>query len=206
MAKTKGKRAEDHRVKGSKEKLSLMGGGFSNMSYKDVKRRAIVLGMPFPEAVEADFGRLASFVQKSTNAPDTSLLDKYDDWVDGILEERGYDKNHPMRSYQLRLGYLGEERPSQEGSEETPLKPRRNKKKIKGLPQTKKPKREYTSSGLVQGTKKAYTEELVNKGFSLDRVTRRVLQKFPEANENTVKIWYRKFSRAKKNEQNTPQE
>lgn len=207
MAANKGKRIEHHRVSGPKEKISLMGQGFSNMTFKDVKRRAIILGMPFPDATEADFGKLASYVQKSTNHPDTSLLDKYDDWIDQILEQRGYDKNHPMRSYQLRLGYLGEEKkPSEDslGEEESQV---RKTKRIKGLPKTPKKKRELTESGLVAGTKKAYTEELVNRGFSVERTIRRVMKKFPEANEKSIRQWYKKFQRLNKNnEQNSSKE
>lgn len=184
--RNKGKQKADHRVKGPKEKISLMGGGFANMTFKDVKRRAIALGMPFPDATDADFGKLASFVQKSINKPDTSLIDKYDDWVDAILEERGYAKDDPMRNYMLRLGYLGEENPETK---------ERKKKVIKGLPKTKKAPREKDEQGYWKGTKKSYTFELSARGFTLERITRRVLKKFPDANPKSIKQWYRIYLR-----------
>ena len=173
----------DHRITGNKEKVKMLStnGGPGNMTYKDYKRRAIALGMPFPDACAADWGALASYIAKSDNKPDTSLIDKYDEWVDKILEERGYPKDHPMRSYQLALGFISED---EETKEKKP-------KRIKGLEKPKKPKREKDEIGLWKGTKKSYTFELTLKGFSLERVTRRVLKKFPDAKEKSVQQWYR---------------
>lgn len=182
--KNQATKKEGHRIKGSKEKISLMGGGFANMTYRDVKRRAISLGMPFPDAVMADFGKLASYVQKSENKPDTSLIDAYDDWIDQQLEERGYKKGDPMRSYQLRLGYIGEDNVGE-------IK----KKKIKGLPKTPKPKREKDNQGFWKGTKKSYTFELAERGYSIERIIRRVTKKFPEANPKSINQWYRAYIR-----------
>lgn len=192
--RNKGKRKEDHRISGSKEKISLMGNrGFANMTYRDVKRRAISLGMPFPDAVIADFGKLASYIQKANTKPDTSLIDQYDDWIDKQLEERGYAKDDPMRNYQLRLGYIGED-------EVGKIK----KKKIKGLPKTPKPKREKDERGLWKGTKKSYTFELTERGYPLDRIIRRVVKKFPEANPKSITQWYRAYYR--KNKRNEAKE
>lgn len=184
--RNKGKRKEDHRIPGSKEKISMMRGGFANMTYKDVKRRALTLGMPFPDAVTADFGKLASYIQKSTNKPDTSLIDQYDDWIDQQLEERGYDKKHPMRAYELRYGYV-----SEENAEKV------KKKKIAGLPKTPKPKREKDEQGLWKGTKKSYTFELSAKGFPIERIIRRVTKKFPDANPKSITQWNRAYLRKK---------
>jgi hypothetical protein len=182
MKRTKGKSSKDHKISGPKEKLQIMGGGLSNMNYKDCKRRAIALGMPFPDACAADFGRLHSFIMKSENKPDPSLIDQYDDWMDQQLELRGYAKDDPMRSYQLRLGFVGED---PEG--DAPKK----SKRIKGIPKPKKPKREKTAEGRWKGTKKAYTYELTARGFSLERITRRVQGKFPDAVEKSIKQWHR---------------
>lgn len=175
------KKIDKHRITGSKEKLQLVKDGFENMTYRDCKRRAVALGMPFPEACEADWGRLASYIDKANTKPDPSLIDKYDDWVDKILEERGYAKDDPMRNYQLRLGYISEDAVTKQ----------RTQKRVKGIPKPKKPKREKDEHGLWKGTKKSYTYELTKKGYSFDRVLRRVLKKFPEANEKSVNQWYK---------------
>lgn len=180
-------RKKDHRIGGPKEKLSLMGGGFANMTYKDVKRRAISLGMPFTDAVIADFGKLASYIQKTDARPDTSLIDLYDNWIDEQLEERGYAKDDPMRNYQLRLGYIGED---EQGKEKV--------KKIKGLPKTPKPKREKDEQGYWKGTKKSYTFELSAKGYPIERIIRRVTKKFPDANPKSITQWNRAYLRKQK--------
>ena len=65
-----------------------------------------------------------------------------------MLEQAGYAKDDPLRSYQLRLGFISEEK-VEEGKRKT--------RKIKGLPKPKKPKREKDESGLWKGTKKSYT-------------------------------------------------
>lgn len=177
----------DHRITGGKEKMGMMVGGLGNMTYRDCKRRAVALGMPFPDALEADWGRLASYIAKTDAKPDTSLIDKYDDWMDKLLEERGYAKDDPMRSYQLRLGFIAEDAVTKQ----------KKVKRIKGLPKSKKPKREKDESGLWKGTKKSYTFELTNKGFELPRIIRRVKKKFPEAKDKSIQQWYRAALRKK---------
>lgn len=184
------KRKKEHHITGGKDKLKLISsaGGFSNMTYRDCKRRAVALGMPFPDACAADWGRLQSYIMKTENKPDLSLIDKYDDWVDSMLEQAGYAKDDPLRSYQLRLGFISEEK-VEEGKRKT--------RKIKGLPKPKKPKREKDESGLWKGTKKSYTYELTNKGYTLERITRRVMKKFSEAKSKSIQQWYRAALRKK---------
>ena len=82
MARVTKKIKDKNRIKGSKEKLKLFPGGLDAMSFKDCKRRAVSLGMPFPEACSADWGRLQSYILKADTKPDNSLIDKYDDWMD----------------------------------------------------------------------------------------------------------------------------
>lgn len=160
-------------------------GGPSKMNYKDAKRRALALGMPFPEAVEADFNRLLSFIVNSTNTPDPSLIDKYDDWIDAQLDALGYTEDDPMRSYQLRYGYIKEKSPNGV-----------KKKRIVGMPKVKHV-REKDTNGLWKGTKKSYTFELASRGYSLERVTKRVQKKFPEALDKSIKQWWRSALKAK---------
>lgn len=173
---------------GSKEKMNLLSGGLENMTYRDCKRRAISLGMPFPDACAADWNKLSQFILRSPNKPDNSLIDKYDDWVDKILEERGYEKDDPMRNYQLRLGFIGEEA----------VENQKKVKRVKGLEKPKKPKREKDELGLWKGTKKSYAFELTLKGYSIDRIIRRVMKKFPDANPKSIQQWYRAALRKKK--------
>ena len=150
-------------------------------TYKDLKREAVIRGMPFPDVVEADVYRLMGFINNSESKPDISLIDKFDDWVDVQLEQSGYGKDSPLRSSRLRLGFLGDE--DEKGN--------RASKRVKGIPKPKKPKRERDDNGLYKGTKKSYTFELANRGFPLERVIRRIKQKFPDASDKSINIWFR---------------
>lgn len=182
-----GKTKKQHQVKGSPEKVKMIGrlGGLRNMTFKDLQRQAIMLGMPFPEVPQSDFFRLESFIFNSSNEPDKSLIDKYDDWMDKVLEERGYSKDDPMRNYQLRLGFVSEDAVTKQ----------KKFKRVKGIPKPKKPKREKDERGLWKGTKKSYTFELTTRGYDLERVIRRVQKKFPEANDKSIKQWWRAAKR-----------
>lgn len=175
--------------RGKYELLGSMRSGGGSMTYKDIKRQAIILGMPFPDATGNSIGALLNYINSTSNEPDPSLIDKYDEWMDFQLSERGYAKDDPLRSSRLRLGFLGEEQ--EDGS--------RRSKRIKGVKKPKeKKKRQKDERGLVVGTKKSYTFELTSKGYDLDRVTRRVLKKFPDANAKSISLWYRKAKRGVK--------
>lgn len=182
-----GKTKKQYRLKGSSEKARMIGrlGGLRNMTFKDLQRQAIMLGMPFPEVPQSDFFRLESFILNSPNEPDKTLIDKYDDWMDKVLEERGYSKDDPMRNYQLRLGFVSEDAVTKQ----------KKFKRVKGIPKPKKPKREKDERGLWKGTKKSYTFELTARGYDLERVIRRVQKKFPEANDKSIKQWWRAAKR-----------
>lgn len=133
---------------------------------------AIERGMPFPEVVSSDFYSLVSFIDSErAQKPNPDLVLQFDLWLEGILKERGADY---LVKPSLRLSYVSDE--MREGSKEKPAK----EKKVK----EKKPTRERDSNNLLKGTKKSYTFELAKKGYSLDRIKRRVLKKFPEASEN----------------------
>lgn len=174
-------------IKGGKEKMGILGSGLGNMTYKDMKRRAVALGMPFPDACNADYNGLSTFITNTTNLPDNSLIDQYDEWMDKILESRGYGKDDPMRHYQLRLGFISEDAVTKQ----------KKHKRIKGLEKPKKPKREKDENNLWKGTKKSYTYELTYKGLKPERIVKRVLKKFPDANPKSVIQWHRAALRKK---------
>ena len=154
-------------------------------TYKELKREAVIRGMPFPDVVEADVYRLMSYIDNSIQKPQVELIDQFDDWVDEQLEQAGYPKGCSIRSPRLRLGFLGEE--DEVG--------KRVSKRVKGIPKPKKEKRVKGTNGLYQGTKKSFTYELTTKGFSLERVIRRVMKKFPDASEKSINIWFRNCSK-----------
>lgn len=175
----------------SKEKASFLGSAGRNMTYRDLKRKAIVLGMPFPDACAAGVFDLIGYTERSTNKPDKSLIDQYDDWMDKQLENIGYSKDDPLRNSKLRLGFLGEE--GEDGQ--------RKSKRVPGIkkPREKKPPRERDEFNLIKGTKKSYVWSLVTKGYDLERVTRRMKKKFPDANDKSITLWFRTARRTMNN-------
>lgn len=177
------------------KKASMIAGSSRYGTYKDLKRQAICLGMPFPDATGADHGTLISFINRTDNIPNTNLIDKYDDYIDEQLANLGYGPDDPMRSSRLRLGYIGETTESGEV----------RKKRVRGIKKTreKKAPRERDNFNLIKGTKKSYTFELTEKGYTLDRILRRVLKKFPDAKEKSIKLWHTAAKRKmKQNGQN----
>lgn len=175
----------------SKEKANLLTASGRNLTYKDLKRKAVILGMPFPDACKSGVFGLISYINNSTEKPNKDLINQYDDWMDKQLESLGYSKDGPLRSSRLRLGFLGEE-------DENGV---RKSKRVPGIkkPREKKPPKERDEFNLIKGTKKSYTFELVHKGFSIERVLRRVKKKFPDANDKSINLWYRKAKRDMKN-------
>lgn len=166
----------------SREKVNLLSNQGLNLKYRDLKRRAVILGMPFPDACSAGVFDLIKYINNSDAKPNKHLLDEYDEWMDKNLENLGYDKKDPIRSAGLRLGFLGED---EEGNP--------SPKRVPGIkkPTTKKPPRERDSFNLIKGTKKSYTFDLVSKGRSLERVIHLVKRKFPQANDKSITLWYR---------------
>jgi hypothetical protein len=167
-----------------------------NMTYRDLKRQAIVLGMPFPDACGCSIFSLISYIDHADVAPDPTLVDKFDAWVQKQFDESGVPQGDPIRSARLRLGFVGDEVDPDTGE----VKPKQ--RRVPGLkkPKKEKPKREKDQFGHVKGTKKQYVWDLTVKGYNLERITRRVLKKFPDANEKSISLWFRSAKReCKKN-------
>ena len=161
---------------------------------KDIRRQAIALGIPFPDVINKDIWALISYINQSNNTPDPSRIDEYDNWIDTHFDEIGIPKNDPIRHPHLRLGYIGEK--DEEGNI---IK----RKKIPGIKKNKyKKPRERDENNLIKGTKKSYTWELTKKGLNLERVIRRVLKKFPDANEKSIRLWHRACLREMKKNAN----
>ncbi len=185
--KTKEKKVDKNKTTGLPKIGNLPTRGIKK-TYKELKREAVIRGMPFPHVVEADVHKLSSFIDHSNNRPNISLVDEFDAWVDKQLDQAGYSQDDPLRSSRLRLGFIGDQ--VEEGVVKT--------KRIKGVPKPKKVKRERDDNGLYKGTKKSYTFELAARGFSLERTKRRVMKKFPDASEKSIKIWYGSYVRNSK--------
>lgn len=160
---------------------------FSDKTYRDLKKEAIELGMSFPDATAAGIQELISYIEpRIGDKKKSGIVEAYDDWADNQLALLGYPEGKHIRSPQLRLSYIGELDENRK-----PVRLERKEKKVKE-------KRERDENGLYKGTKKSYTYGLAEKGYSLDRVTRRVIKKFPDAKEKSIVIWYRNALKGKK--------
>lgn len=171
----------------SKEKSNFLGAAGRNQTYRDLKRKAVILGMPFPDACSASVFQLINWINTSEEKPNKHLINEYDDWMDRQLETAGLAKDDPLRSSKLRLGFLGEE--GEDGKRKT--------RRVSGIkkPREKKPPRERDEFNLIKGTKKSYVWELTSKEYELERIIRRMKKKFPEANEKSINLWYRTAKR-----------
>jgi hypothetical protein len=184
-------RKKDKPTNPKKSSYLLSSSKGKNLNYRDLKRQAIILGMPFPDACGCGIFGLINYIEHADAEPDPTLIDKFDQWISKQFDETGVPMNDPIRSPRLRLGFIGDEVDPETG--EVIQRQRR----VPGIkkPKKVKPKREKDSFGHVKGTKKQYVWDLTLKGYSLERVTRRVLKKFPEANAKSISLWYRSAKR-----------
>lgn len=158
-----------------------------NMKFKDLKRECVVRGMPFEDAINLGIPEMASFLRKNFHEKTNhELLNKFDDWQEKkileICEQKDIDPNtmiHPS----LRLGYIAEK-----DDDGNVIK----RKRVKVIVAKKKEKRERTDDGLFTGTKKAYTFKLQMEGHTKDMVIEKVKEKFPEASDKSISIWFNK--------------
>lgn len=158
------------------------------LTYRGAKRLAIQLGMPFPDALMATYHELDSYITHSKQPLDAGRVIEYDKWRDQLLADLGHDEQDVLRARQLTLSYVSDDKPQK------PLKtPKASDTKTST--RLKKVREKDPDSGLIKGTKKALTKELADKGFSLERVIRKVTAAFPTANERSIRQWYKKFNK-----------
>ena len=152
---------------------------FNDLTYKDLKKSCVSRGMPFDEVASGDVPSLHNWLHhNSLKTEDKSLINDYDDWVHEQLT--GMGKEYLLYP-SLRLGYIGDK----SDNEKVVKAPKIVKDKTPKLP------KEKTEDGVVKGTKKAYTFELARKGHNLEYIIKRILKRFPDASEKSIKIWFR---------------
>jgi hypothetical protein len=170
---------------------------------KDLKREVVIRGMPFMKVITTAWVGLAVYYRenffKKTNP---ALLDEFDKWQEEEILKSLNAKGKKIESWatdpRLRLGFIGET--DGEGNTLTI-------KRIKGISsRVKKPKRERTFNNIYAGTKKAMTYELQKNGVSKEETIKLVKEKFPEANDKSIGIWYNKSKKSINNGQNTKKE
>ena len=155
------------------------------LNLKQIKIECIGRGMDFVQVVESDFPTLNNWLSNNYLEPtDPTLVSKYDDFIDEFLTNSGKDYLvHPS----LRLGFIGDnsdERQSKVISENKKNHKKSNTNTNKGN------RREKDKNGIVKATKKSLTFKLQKKGFPFEKVKKRVLRRFPDANVKSLKIYF----------------
>ena len=183
--------------KATQKKVGEIFGAASNMRYADIKAACIMLGMDFEDVANADFCRLNSYFaeNRTKTNPVKARLDQYDEWVSGILISKGYKPDNPLVKYKQFST------PTEDEESEGNIK--RVLLKKAGVKPEKRAKKEKTEFGIYAGTKKDYVFKKAKiyseKGFTIEkalkRVIRKTMDKYPDAKEKSIKIWFRKVSK-----------
>lgn len=157
-----------------------------NMRFIDLQRAAVIRGMKFQNVVESGIAELQSFVIKYWNKPvKMELLEDFDKERMKEMKRRGLPDDEPF----VRLGFMGK---TDEETGEITSMIRPEKVKVKKIKKNRERDKEL---GIFTGTKKAFTFEMCKKGKSLDKTIEAVMKKFPEAQEKSIKIWYKKATK-----------
>jgi len=166
----------------------------SNMKHRDLQRACIVRGMPSQDMVESDHHKLVSwFIENYDNTQSEELLINHDGWVEEQLIARGYKKGDVLLSPALRFSYVGN---IEEIEKPKIIKPHNEKEKP---PNERKEKSTVdVNTGIRTGTKKALTYQLTISGLSIGEVIKGVKNKFPEAEDKSIKIWFKRATNLEK--------
>lgn len=163
-----------------------------NMKHSDLQKTCVLKGLEFRFIVEWDHHKLSNwFYHNFELGENPVLLDEYDAWMNKQLEERGYKKGDSVFAPCFRLGFA----PAID--EITHIKTPGVTTKVIPVSVTikgeDKPKRSVDeATGVVSGTKKNLTFTLTKQGLDLPKIVEAVLKAFPDAQEKSIKIWYKR--------------
>lgn len=167
----------------------------NRMKHKDLQKACVEKGLEFQLVIEYDHHKLANWFYKHFDDPgDANKIIEYDVFIESQLTALGYKKGDPMLAPCFRLGYV----PPEFADQNEKLKP----KKIQRENTESKPKRQIDeSTGIVAGTKKSLTYALTLTGMDIKQIVEKVLEKFPDAQEKSIKIWSKRCRDAQKPKQ-----
>ncbi len=149
-----------------------------------LKRECIIRGLPFDKVCGSIPQLQTWFLHNYNNGIDNTLLNKYDTWSALLLKDRGADP--ALLAPEFRLGSFILR--NAEGGE---YKSHGTRSRIPKM----REKKERTEDHLFAGTKKALTFSLQKKGLSKADVIKAVQEKFPDAKEKSIGIWFNKCKR-----------
>jgi len=166
----------------------------SSMKHRDLQRACILRGMPSQQMVESDHHKLVSwFIENYDNTQSEELLINHDGWVEEQLVARGYKKGDVLLSPALRFSYVGN---IEEIEKPKIIKIHNEKEKVHN--EKKEKSTVDVVTGIRNGTKKALTYQLTISGLSIEEVIKGVKNKFPEAEDKSIKIWFKRATNLEK--------
>ena len=159
---------------------------FTDLTLKGLKQEVISRGMDFDKVLSSSIPDLQNWLYNNFRTEkDNSLIVKYDEYIEQLLRDIG---SEDMIYPSLRLSYVGDKSENFDTLEKKP-------KKVK--PKGERVVKEKTEDGIYSGTKKALTYECFNKGLSIEETIETVKEKFSDASEKSIKIWFRKAGKVK---------
>jgi len=169
----------------SYENISPAEKELQSMRRKDIQKACIMRGMPFEYVREYDNLQLESwFIKNYDRSQNNLLLFEFDDWDEARLIKAGKSKDNPEHSHlfhpTMKMSY-SEAVPGKNTPANIPSK----------ITKPKKVRVKDETTGIFKGTKKELTFSLIKKGIRIERVIEKVKEKFPDANEKSIRIWTR---------------
>lgn len=159
---------------------------FTDLTLKGLKQEVISRGMEFDKVLSSSIPDLQNWLYNNFKLEkDRNLIVEYDEYIEQLLRDVG---SEDMIYPSLRLSYVGDKAENFGTLEKKP-------KRIK--PRGEKVIKEKTEDGIYSGTKKALTYECFNKGISIEETIEKVKEKFSDASEKSIKIWFRKAGKIK---------
>ncbi len=166
----------------------------ASFRYSDLKAAVIKRGIDFDILVASDHGKLSDYFIHNYDKPvNHKRLEEFDKWMDLKLKEKGYEENDPVRQFkQFTMPEEEIEEKPKKKAEPKPIKPKKVKNKEFGIfGGTKKELTYSLVRDLVNKMGDKYDGKELIKKFS-DQLFKRVQAKFPDANDKSVKIWFKR--------------
>lgn len=162
-----------------------------NYRRRDIQKVAITMGIPFEKVSEFSNTELMSwFIKNYHNPRDKERLKEYDHWFLCLIVNKGYAPSSEAHGYLFHPFFRFAEQ--EEEIDPMEVKKLEKKAKVKKEKPEKKGRVIDENTGVIKGTKKSLTFELAQKGLDTKAIIAKVKDQFPDANDNSIKIWIKR--------------
>jgi hypothetical protein len=162
-----------------------------NLTHRELQRECVLRGLESENVVGWSHHKLVSwFHEHFDDGQDFNRLTLHDAWVDGKLKEKGYKQGDALFSPALKFGYTGDV------SKVDRVKAPKAEKQVPSRSSSKPPVEVDEVTKVRKGTKKSLTYDCAVKDkLSLEDTIAAVKEAFPDAEEKSIKIWYKRALR-----------